>query len=298
MKKVISLLLTAVMALSSLTVAFATEVPTVTVGDFDATAVEDNGYVILPVTIDKFPDGSLKIVQLDFTFDKTKLAFMGAYGMDMSGNTTMQVWNTSAPVPTMYKLEDATWSNTDAATVNANGAGTALFSDSTGTKKNFSAANSLAANNKLVYLWFTKVAGAEGTTTVDFSEIILTDTAANTSGTSYKKTTSEVIGKAGTVTFTKSSGPVDTVEVEDYFIGDKTAAGNDDESDKAVAVYAELNGDAEKTYTKVNWTVTAGTEKSHTQNVNVTGEATYKFGLVIRGLAQDAVTAVAAALAE
>lgn len=209
MKKALSLLLTALLVLSSFSFVFAAEVPTLTIGDVDATAITDGGYFAIPVTIDKFPDGSLKIVQLDFTFDKSKLSFMGAYTMNADASaSSMKVYDkTGGPLEAMWKLADASWSSTEAGTVNANGYGTILFSDSTGTNKNFTAEKSLAASNILVYIWFTRNAGVTGTTTVDFSNVILTDTAVTTSGASYEKSTGAVNVVAGSVKLTEDVTP-------------------------------------------------------------------------------------------
>ena len=148
----------------------------------------------------------------------------------------------------------------------------------------------------------TKVAGATGTTEVGINDVILCDAGVKPEGNSYTYIASDdAVGSVnavpGTVTFT--SGPKDVKKVVGYYTGDKTAVGNDDESDKTAAVYAELNGDANTNYKKVNWTVTVDeTEGKYTQAVDVTGEATYKFGLVIRGLAANVVTFVDAALAQ
>lgn len=297
MKKIISLLLTAIVVLSSLNVVFAAEIPTVTLGNVDATAVEAGGNVIIPVTIDKFPEGSLDGVELKVTFDNTKLEFSRARNKDADGNASMKVYFLEDPeYPEEAQMLDATWTypKNDALTeMNENGTGSVLYIDMDKIKP-FTSEQSLAQTNVLVYLYFKKVNGATGTTTVDLSDVGLVDIFSNSNGNEYWMSRNEVIGKSGTVTFTTSSGPVDTIEtVATDFEGDNDA------TDTATAVFAELNGDAEKTYKTVNWSVsTAAKTNTYTQNVNVSGEATYKFGLVLRGLVQSTVTEVNAALAE
>lgn len=297
MKKIISLLLTAIVVLSSLNVVFAAEIPTVTLGNVDATAVEAGGNVIIPVTIDKFPEGSLDGVELKVTFDNTKLEFSRARNKDADGNASMKVYFLEDPeYPEEAQMLDATWTypkNNALTEMNENGTGSVLYIDMDKIKP-FTSEQSLAQTNVLVYLYFKKVNGATGTTTVDLSDVGLVDIFSNSNGNEYWMSRNEVIGKSGTVTFTTSSGPVDTIEkVAIDFEGDNDA------TDTATAVFAELNGDAEKTYKTVNWSVSTATKSNtYTQNVNVSGEATYKFGLVLRGLVQSTVTAVNAALAE
>lgn len=305
MKKIISLLLTAVMMLSSLTVVFAAEIPTLTLGNVDATAVEAGGYVIVPVTIDKFPEGCVNGVQLDFTFDKTKLQFSRARIKDMSGNSAMQVYFLEDPdFPDDATLVDAAWNypkDAQLTETNENGKGSVLYVDANHTKS-FTTAQSLSATDVLIYLYFTKVDGATGTTTVDLSEVGLVDLLTNSKGTEYYKSRNQINTVASTVTFT--AGPTDKVEtVGTTYTGDLGEVVDGDTSDVATAIYAELNGDTDTTYKKVNWTVNATIDEkavvgTYTSDVNLSGEATYYLGMVIQGLAQDTVTAVAAALAE
>lgn len=118
---------------------------------------------------------------------------------------------------------------------------------------------------------------------------------------------------SGTNTITKaepSAGPTKKVEVAGYFTGDKDEDGDEkDTADVTAAIYAQLiPADANTVYTKVNWSVTAtedGTANSAAKTqeyeqtgLDLSGEAAYKVGLVIRGLAANVITAVDAALAQ
>jgi hypothetical protein len=90
--------------------------------------------------------------------------------------------------------------------------------------------------------------------------------------------------------------PVVTATVVGYFTGDKTEAGNDDESDKAAAI---VGTPVEKTdATSLVWTVTSvGDEtQTFTQAVDVSGGATYKFGLVLRNITKDFIKTVSSVL--
>lgn len=120
------------------------------------------------------------------------------------------------------------------------------------------------------------------------------------------KNTYTLAADSSTVTKTEpSSGPTEVIttattagEKEATAIGD-TYYGDKDTTDTAVAYGAGLKGEADKTYTNVLWTVTAnGETKYHKSPVNVSGEATYKIGLVIQGLTKDMVSVVKAVLAE
>lgn len=293
-------MLATLMVLSSINVVFAAEVPTLTIGDVDATAVATGGFVVVPVTIDKLPEGKLNGIQLDFTFDKTKLEFSRLRNKDQSGNASMQIWVEDPDFPEDSKFVEAsawvpvTGDNLTAA--NENGKSSASYIDTTKTLS--FTAKSLEETNVLIYLYFKKLEGASGTTTVDFSEAKLVDIYSGSEGVTYAKSRNEVIVEPSTITFT--AGPKDVKKVVGYYTGDKLAENdNADTTDTTAAVYAELNGDANTNYKKVNWTVTVDeTEGKYTQAVDVTGEATYKFGLVIRGLAANVITAVDAALAQ
>ncbi len=301
MKKVISLLLTALMVLSSFNVVFAEELATITLGDVDATDVADGDFIGIPVTIDKFPEERISDIQLEFSFDKSKLEFVTVMNEDLYGNPTMKVWKVNK-LTGSGSLVTAEWTPTPSDTVNANGYGTALFTDTTGTTMSFTATNSLADNKTLVWLFFKKVAGATGTDTVDLKTVVMTGTTKTTAGTAYRKATGEIGVESSTVTFT--AGPKDKVEtVGTTYTGDLGEVVDGDTTDVATAIYAELNGDTDTTYKKVNWTVNATIDEkavvgTYTSDVNLSGEATYYLGMVIQGLAQDTVTAVAAALAE
>lgn len=294
MKRVISLMLTALMVLSSINVAFAAEVPTVAISDVDVTSVAEGATFYVPVTIDKFPEGKVCQVNLSLTFDTTKLEFVSCTNRTTSGRS-MRIWD-----PKWEEWSNATWS-ADAEGVNAH-VGAVSYLDQTGGTASFTA-ESIADTTTLVFLEFRKKTGATETTEIGFSEIVLIDVATNTEdGVAYKLTREEIKDDAGTITLT--AGPKDKVEtVGTTYTGDLGEVVDGDTTDVATAIYAELNGDTDTTYKKVNWTVNATIDEkavvgTYTSDVNLSGEATYYLGMVIQGLAQDTVTAVAAALAE
>lgn len=311
MKKIISFAIAALTLLSSLNIVSAAEVSTLTIGNVDASAVEVGGDIVVPISIDALPEGSVSGIQLDFTFDKTKMEFKFSdiYGLG-EDDMAMQVWDASSSNSNRHKLADASWTPIEGdnlTLVNTNGAGSLLYVDTT-KKKTFTTENSLAESDVLVYLYFAKLEGATGTCDVNFSEAKLVDVYSNTDGISYSKSAGQIKVVPGTVTFT--AGPTKKVEVAGYFTGDKETDGdNADTTDTTAAIYAQLiPADADTVYTKVNWSVTAtedGTANSAAKTqeyeqtgLDLSGEATYKVGLVIRGLAANVITAVDAALAQ
>ena len=88
-----------------------------------------------------------------------------------------------------------------------------------------------------------------------------------------------------------------TATVVGDYTGDKTAAGNDDESDKATAIVGTPAA-PESRATSLVWTVTpnTGDAQQFTQVVDVEGGATYKFGLVLRNITADLIKTVSAVL--
>ena len=102
------------------------------------------------------------------------------------------------------------------------------------------------------------------------------------------KISGKVVEKIPTAT---EAGEKDATAIGDTYYGDT------DTTDTAVAYGVGLMGEENKTYTNVLWTVTAnGETKYHKSPVDVSGDATYKIGLVIQGLTKDMVTAVKAVL--
>ena len=95
---------------------------------------------------------------------------------------------------------------------------------------------------------------------------------------------------------TEKPTPAVTATVLGDYTGDKTAAGNDDEADKTVAILGTPAAKADAT--SLVWTVTSKEDKTQefTQSVDVSGEATYKFGLVLRNITADLIKTVSAVL--
>ena len=91
--------------------------------------------------------------------------------------------------------------------------------------------------------------------------------------------------------------PTATATVVGDYTGDKTEAGNDDESDKATAIVGTPVA-PESRATSLVWTVTpnTGDAQQFTQTVDVEGGATYKFGLVLRNITADLIKTVSAVL--
>lgn len=91
-----------------------------------------------------------------------------------------------------------------------------------------------------------------------------------------------------------TTGKQNGVKIGDGYEGDTDA------TDEASAVAVSVLGDG-NVYDELLWEVTADIEgeavtKKHVSTVNVEGNAAYKFGLVIQGLAQSAITAITAVL--
>ena len=91
-----------------------------------------------------------------------------------------------------------------------------------------------------------------------------------------------------------TTGKQNGVKIGDGYTGDTDA------TDMAAAVGVGVLGDG-NVHNELLWEVTADIEgtsvtKTHKSTVSVDGDAAYKFGLVIQGLAQSAITAVTAVL--
>lgn len=105
------------------------------------------------------------------------------------------------------------------------------------------------------------------------------------------KISGTVVEKIPTATTT---GKQNGVKIGDGYTGDTDA------TDVAAAVGVGVLGDG-NVHNELLWEVTADIEgasvtKTHKSTVSVDGDAAYKFGLVIQGLAQSAITAVTAVL--
>ncbi len=169
MKKVLALILAIAVSVIGLSFCVsAAAVVSITTGTIDATNVAANGEISVPLTLSNIVDTAIKGVQIDFSFDKTKLEFVRA-------KREMQVYNTANS-----SLVNAVWL-ADVNTVNLNGGGSIVFVDTYSGTRSFRQ-QSLDANEKLVTLVFKRKAGVTENSAVTFDEVILN----GLSNTEYK----------------------------------------------------------------------------------------------------------------
>lgn len=145
--------------------------------------------------------------------------------------------------------------------------------------------------------------GKQGATTITDNDEILyyiktTETTFNDTTGKFNYMNFDVTAEDNYVVLptAKPDDPV-TATVVGYFTGDKEAEGDNlDTTDKAAAI---VGTPVEKTdATSLVWTVTSvGDEtQTFTQAVDVSGGATYKFGLVLRNITKDFIKTVSSVL--
>ena len=277
MKKTLSLLLAALLVLSSFSFVFAAEVPTITMGTVDATALDASADIVVPVTIDKFPDGRVKIAQIDILFDNTKLEFLYADAAAEGYEDAMRSYDTQKK-----RLTTPEWGANDVA-INRDAGGRVLWN--AGTSKNrFTTDNSLPTSNVLTYLIFSKKAGATGTAEVKLAETTaLTDDAVDTAGYTYYANKGEVTLVNGSVKLTNDAPVLDKdVTLKSVTVGSdvKTAAPYTFEVDNTVDMVDII---VEPTSTKATVTcdkAVASAEKTFPSGKLDVGENKFVFTVV------------------
>ena len=123
----------------------AVSVVSITTGEVDASDVAANGEISVSLTISNIVDTAIKGVQIDFSFDSTKLEFSRV-------KREMKAYNTNNGT-----LENAVWS-ADATAINENSRGSIVFVDVLSGTRSFRQ-QSVEANATLVTLVFKRKAG-------------------------------------------------------------------------------------------------------------------------------------------